>query len=271
MPPEIDLPRYLARIGWTGAAPSASLANLNALVERHVASIPFENLNPLLGLPVSLALEDIERKLVDGSRGGYCFEQNRLFAEVLGAIGFEVTTLVARVLWMKPEDMITPRSHMVLKVGTPEGDHLVDVGFGGLTLTGAIALREDIEQATPHETFRLARQGDDWRLRAFVQGEWKTLYRFDLQPQHPIDYETFNHFTATHPSSHFTINLVAARSLPGKRLALLNRQFTVHHTGGPSERRELADSREIRAVLEEKFLIRFPDDARLTQRLDALP
>lgn len=269
MPPvSIDLPRYLARIGWTGDRPRPTLQDLRALVARHTAAIPFENINPLLGVRVSLDVADIERKLVIDGRGGYCFEQNRLFATALEAIGFELTTLIARVLWTRDEDAITTRSHMLLKVETPQGPHLADVGFGGLTLTGTLALAEDIEQPTPHEPFRLVRRADgDWRMQARVQGEWKTLYRFDLQPQHAIDYEAPNHYAATFPLSHFTDTLIVARTLPGMRLALRNGDFSIHRTGGQSEKRTLAGADDICRVLAEDFGIRLPEGDALQRRL----
>jgi len=244
---------------------------LHSIARLHACAIAFENLNPLLRLPVSLDLASIEQKLVVDRRGGYCFEQNRLLAEALTEIGFKVTALAARVLWNSPDDAITSRSHMLLKVDTDDGVQIADVGFGGLTLTGAIDLQADIAQPTPHEPFRLVQDNGDWRMQALVQDEWKTLYRFDLQPQHPIDYEAPNYFLSTHPTSHFVNNLIAARALPDRRLALLNRQFTVHRLGGPSERRELAASAEIRDVLVREFLIALPEHPDLDRRLDELP
>ena len=66
----LDLEAYLARIGLRGRPGVA------ALHRAHVTTIPFENRDPRRGIPVSLELEDLERKLVDQRRGGYCFEQN---------------------------------------------------------------------------------------------------------------------------------------------------------------------------------------------------
>ena len=66
----LDLDAYLARIGLEGRPSFAEVHRA------HVTSIPFENLDPYCGIPVSLALEDLERKLVSERRGGYCFEQN---------------------------------------------------------------------------------------------------------------------------------------------------------------------------------------------------
>jgi len=267
----IDLSRYLHRIGWEGAPPIMSIESMDAIARLHTASIPFENLNPFLGLPVSLDLADIERKLVDESRGGYCFEQNRLLAEVLGTIGFEVECLAARVLWGQPEDTVTMRSHMVLKVHTPDGPRLADVGFGSNSLSASLALEDGLAQATPHGSYQLVRRGENWFARALVQGDWTTLYRFDLQPQHAVDYEAPNHYTATHPKSHFTTGLICARALPGQRLTLRNREFGIHPVGGKSERREMTSNEEIREVIEHQFSIRVPDAGLLMKRLAALP
>ncbi|HMC14438.1 MAG TPA: arylamine N-acetyltransferase [Albitalea sp.] len=265
----IDLTAYLRRIGFMGAA-RADLECLRGLVGCHVATIPFENLNPLLGLPVDLEPAAIEEKLVRHGRGGYCFEHNLLFAEVLLELGFDVTALAARVVWNQPSDAITARSHMLLRVDIDRKPWLVDVGFGGLTLTGAVQLAADIEQATPHEVFRLVEVDGDWRMQARLRGEWKTLYCFDLQRQHPIDFQAANYYLSTHPSSRFVRNLIAARAAPGRRLALLNAEFAVHSLDGDTQRRALRSDDEITEVLEREFLLTLPAHPELAARLAAL-
>jgi N-hydroxyarylamine O-acetyltransferase len=266
----IDLIAYLRRIGFMGA-PRADLACLREIVACHATTIAFENLNPLLGLPVELELAAIEEKMVRHGRGGYCFEHNRLLAEMLLELGFDVTALAARVLWNQPPDAITARSHMLLRVDIDGKPWLVDVGFGGLTLTGALELSADIEQPTPHEVFRLVEAGGDWRMQARLRGEWKTLYRFDLQRQQPIDYQAANYYLSTHPSSHFVRNLVAARADRGRRLALLNAEFSVHGVDGETQRRLLRGADEIIEVLEREFLLTLPANLELAARLAALP
>src|SRR5580765_5639386 len=108
---KLFLGAYLRRIGHTGPL-SSTLDTLRALHLRHTTTIPFENLNPLLGWPVRLDLESLEQKLVRDGRGGYCFEQNLLFSHALQALGFRVAGLAARVLWNTTDDAITKRSHM---------------------------------------------------------------------------------------------------------------------------------------------------------------
>ncbi len=266
----IDLQAYLRRIGWQGAV-APDMATLQAIATAHVAAIPFENINPLLGLPVSLELAALERKLVHEGRGGYCFEQNLLFEAVLRAVGFEVSGLIARVLWTRPEDAVTPQTHMLLRVELAGESCLVDVGFGGQNLVGVLRLQADIEQATPLEPFRLVRMDGDWRMQSLVRGQWLSLYRFDLRPVPLIDYIVANHYVSTHPDSFFVNHLNVARTTSDSRLSLRNREFTVRRVGRDPERRTLGSVAEIRQTLEQEFLIRLPAHPQLDRRLDSLP
>lgn len=265
-----DLTAYLRRIGYR-EAPAVDVRSLRGLAVAHAAAIPFENLDPLLGVPVELSIESLQRKLVHKGRGGYCFEQNLLFAAALRAVGFEVQGLIARVLWNHPEDAVTAQTHMLLRVNLDGAGWLADVGFGSMTLAGALRLQPDVAQDTALEPFRLRQEGDDWRMQANVRGDWFTLYRFDLQPHELIDYVVANHYVSTHPASRFVHHLIAARTAADRRLTLLDREFTVRRVGAEPERRVLRDTQELRRVLEEQFLLRLPEGEALDRRLEALP
>jgi N-hydroxyarylamine O-acetyltransferase len=264
-----DLRSYFDRIGWSGQ-PAADRQTLAALVQAHTASIAFENLDPFLGRPVDISSEALVAKLVHGGRGGYCFEQNGLFRLVLETLGFEVTGLAARVLWMLPEDSVTPRTHMTLLVHLPEGPVLADVGFGGAVCTGVLDFVPEVPQDTPHERYRLVRSNGEWRQQTEIAGEWRTTYRFDLTPQPQIDYELANWWTSTSPLSHFTQGLTVALSPAGRRLTLRNFDFATHRLGHPSERRRLEGPSEVCDVLESEFGIRLPEREALIDRLGGL-
>lgn len=266
----IDLDAYLARIGYGGST-EPTIDTLRALTTAHVAAIPFENLDPLLGVPVSIDSAAVERKLVQAGRGGYCFEQNRLLMDVLRTLGYTVSGLIARVLWMKPEDAEVAQTHMLLRVPLNGESWLVDVGFGSMALSGAVRLIPDASQSTGNEPFRLLEAAGQWRMQAKVRGEWKTLYRFDLEPREPIDYVVANHFTSTFPESNFLHSLIAARTLPDRRLGLRNREFVVHPARGESVRRVLGGQDEIKQVLREAFGIHLPEHPQLDRVLAQLP
>jgi N-hydroxyarylamine O-acetyltransferase len=261
MPDTVDLDAYFQRIGYTGSRQPA-LDSLRGIYLRHALTIPFENLDPLLRRPVQLDLHSLENKLVHGGRGGYCFEQNLLLGHVLRKLGFHVTDLTARVLWGVSGNLARPRTHMLMQIELNEDGTLVpyiaDVGFGGMKLTGPIRLAADIEQATPHEPFRLIGQDHRFVLQALVRDAWTSLYEFDLQPQLLPDYEMANWYVSNHPDSHFVSNLLAALPTADRRYALLNNQLSIHHLGGASEQHLLHDVRELRAVLETTFGITLP-------------
>jgi N-hydroxyarylamine O-acetyltransferase len=264
----LDLDAYFQRIGYTGTR-EPNLATLRTLHLQHPLAIPFENLDALAGRPVRLDLPALQRKLVGQRRGGYCFEQNLLFAHVLRALGFDPVALVARVVWDRGDDGTRPRTHMLLLVELEEGRYIADVGFGGLTLTAPLRLTADVSQATPHESFRILHSGDLYSLEADVAGQTKTLYRFDLQPQREIDIEVVNHFVATHPSSPFLESLMAARPARDGRLALRDNRLTVRRANG-TEQRELRSAPELRAVLTQAFGIDVPEGPEIEAALGRL-
>lgn len=249
---------YLDRIGYRGQ-PAATREALREIHLRHPQTIAFENLDSFLSVTAKLDIDSLEQKLVRGGRGGWCFEQNLLLSQALRSLGFAVRELAARVLWNAPAGIMRPRTHMVLLVEAETERHIVDVGFGGITLTAPLQFEMDVEQRTPHELFRIIEVDEEFIVQAYVQGEWKGLYRFDLQPQTLPDYELTNWYLANHPSSHFRSNLIVARAIPGGRYALLNDQLTIHHVNGDSERRKLSSVAELRNVLAETFLLRLPD------------
>lgn len=257
----IDLDRYLARIGYTGAA-RADIETLRALTELHPAAIPFEAVDVLLGRPVDLSPGAIQGKLVEGGRGGYCFEQNGLLKRVLEELGFAVEGLIARVLWMLPPDTPPmPLTHMALRVTIDGEPWLADVGFGAC-VAGA-PLRLDAlgsEQPTRHETFRLSRKGAWTLLEAQLPDGWYPLYVLSPEPAVDADYVAANWYTSTHPASGFRRELRVARTAPDRRTTLMNDRLTVRHSRGGMERRFL-DERAIAQALVSTFGLRLDADS----------
>lgn len=265
------LDRYLQRLGYDGPR-EASLEVLRRLHFLHPSAIAYENLDPLIGRPVSIATGDLVSKLLSGKRGGYCYEQNGLFACALTALGFRFTGLGARVLWNQPDDLITARSHHVLLIDLPEGHYIADIGFGGMTPTAPLRLVADEPQATPHGVMRFVRRDHDYFLQAQTLGSegmtaWKTLYRFDLQPQQPIDYVVGNHYVSTFATSIFRSSVMVARPVMDGRLALANNRFTEYCLDGSNRETLLETAAAIRAVLQERFNVVAPDEAAFDNRV----
>jgi N-hydroxyarylamine O-acetyltransferase len=261
----IDVDAYLARIGHSDAR-DATLTVLRNLHWRHVSSIPFENLDVAIGRTIDLDPAALQRKIVANRRGGYCFESNALFMYALRGLGFRVTALAARVLWEREDPSLPGRGHMVLQVDLPEGPYLADVGFGAQTARQPLKLEVGVEQSAAVERYRLI---DDFKatppefdLQAQVAGNWRTLYRFSLLPQLPVDFEAPNWFQSTHPSSFFANNLVAAIPTADRRYTLHNAEFRTAFPGGKVETRMLRGPDELVEVLERYFSLKLAAEDR---------
>lgn len=271
MSTQFPLDAYLARLDWTSAArPVADAPTLDALVLAHTMAIPFENLDPLRRKPVAVDSETVAAKLIDARRGGFCFEHGRLFADALRALGYRVRELAARVMWMQPDDALTPQSHMLLDVDTPDGERLVDVGFGGLTVTAGLRWEDGLEQRTPHGAYRLLRRDDYWWLQSQIAGEWKNMYRVRRIDMHGCDYEASSYFLSTHPQSIFTGNLMLARAGVDRRWTLFNRDLSEYRADGSVARRTLADGDALIATVQDLFGLPVADQPDLLTPLRAL-
>jgi N-hydroxyarylamine O-acetyltransferase len=210
-----DLSAYLARIGCDGRPGVAELHRA------HSVAIPFENLDPQRGEPVSLAVGDLTRKLVYAGRGGYCFEQNLLLREALLALGARVDMHLARVRVGAQPGVVRPRSHLVLRAELEGVAWHADVGFG---LGGPL---EPLPwgPGEAHELagwgYRVVRDGGELVLQSRAEGEWADLYGFVPEPIPLIDVETINWWVCTHPGSPFVTGLMVARQDPdGVRTSL---------------------------------------------------
>ena len=275
---DADLTAYLARIGYEGPTDPTTEV-LVGLVAAHNRSIPFENLDPVFGVPVfDLSEAALTDKLVHRRRGGYCYEHNGLMGYVLERLGYGVERFAGRVVWMsEPGAPLPARTHQVLGVTVPgvSGRQRVDVGFGGQTLTSPIDLAVGRVQATRHEPYRLTEGSEGLVLQCEIAGTWQPLYEFTDRPQPRVDLEVGSWYVSTHPKSPFVTGLTAARVTDDARWNLRGRQLAVHRDGITEKTRfETAD--QVLAALTDTFGIDLTDvaapdvlAARVGQLLDA--
>jgi arylamine N-acetyltransferase len=229
----MDVAAYFDRIGYQGPA-DPTVETVRALVAAHNRSIPFENLDPLLGIPIAdLSSAALTEKLVRRRRGGYCCEHNGLMGYVLEQLGFGVERYAGRVVWMNPDGPLRAQTHQVLAVAVPDvdGPLLVDVGFGGQTLTSPIRLEAGSVQETRHEPYRLQTRGDGYQLEAEVAGAWQPLYTFTTHPQPRIDLEVGSWYVSTYPDSFFVTGLTAALVTDEARFNMRGRNLAIHRAG----------------------------------------
>ena len=257
-----DLDAYFERIAYGGDR-TPSKATLDALHLAHATHIPFENLDILLGRPIRLDLASLQAKLVRGRRGGYCFEQNRLFASALEALGFAVTPLAARVRFGTTS--VLPRTHMTLQVDVEGERRLADVGFGVYGLLLPLSLDDPREARQFDWTYRIVDDSAQRILQVRIDEAWSDLYAFTLERHYPADYEMANHYTSTHPSSRFVQTLTAQRAAPDVRRMLRDREYT-EQRGDAILQRTLADDDEVLEVLADEFGLHFAPGTRFRPR-----
>ena len=254
--PWFDRDAYLARIGYHGPV-QADEQTLEALHHRHLGSIPFENFDILLGCPISLAPEDIFRKLVAKRRGGYCFEQNGLFLQALQTFGFSARPLLARV---HRDGLVLGRGHQLSLVTIAGRRYLADVGFGGPHLPGPMPLILNRTFGDGENCFQLvAARPFGILLQTLGSEGWRDLYSFDLGYVGVGDIAYANHYTATHPASFFTNHRVAALVTENGRTTLLDHLLRRRVAGG-EEVIEVAEGEEYLATLRQHFGIDLGDD-----------
>lgn len=254
------LDAYFSRISYTGPRePTQSV--LHALTMAHAQSIPFENLDVLLGRPIRLDIDSVQEKLVFARRGGYCFEQNGLLLQVLDTLGFRVAPISARVRLQRPRDYIPARTHVFLRVEIEGESWLTDVGVGAASLTSAIRLETTEPQSTGHELRRIQRDGAIWYHQVLFDNGWTDVCEFTLEPMPPIDREVANWYTSTHPGSHFKNQLIVALAASeGRRITMHNDEFCIRYRDGRSDKRVIASNTERLELLARHFGLNFPAD-----------
>lgn len=253
----MDVEAYLRRIGYEGEA-KPGLETLRALHRAHVAAIPFENLEIMLGRPVLLEPAALQDKMVRRRRGGYCYEQNLLFAAVLERIGFSVRGHGARV--RAGASTTRPVTHMLLGVEADGEWWHCDVGFGGDGLIEPVPLRTGVDVRQGEWRFAVEGEEDDVRvLRTEGPDGWFDLYAYTTARCLPVDYVVMNHYTSTHPRSPFIRRPVLQRAAFDVRRRLVGSQLTLTRPDGTAEERDVPVS-ELRDTIVREFGIELGDD-----------
>ena len=270
---DIDLTGYFSRISYMGPT-DPTLEVLTALVAAHNRSIPFENLDPVMGVPVvDLRPDALFDKLVHRRRGGYCFEHNGVMAHVLSQLGFEVDVLGGRVVWMNTSGELPAQTHQALAVTVPgdDGRYLVDVGFGGQTLSSPIRFETDTVQQTRHEPYRIREHGDGYVLESEIRDAWEPLYLFTTRPFPMIDRQVGSWYVSTYPESGFVTGLSVALVTDDARWNLRGRNLAIHRKE-KSERIRFDTAAQVVEALTDRFGIDLTGlgdvEARVNQVMD---
>lgn len=240
---------YCRRIHFKGEL-KPDFATVKALMQQHLRTIPFENLNVLAGKVISLQPEDIVDKLIHQQRGGYCYEMNGLFTLVLTALGIPYQWVAARPLFYPAR---RPRTHAALIVTFEGVEWLLDLGFGSYGIREPMRLdllNQPVKQG--YDQFMLSPEEDgDLAVQALVDGTWVKQYGFNRSPVEWVDFAPANWMNSTHPDAIFTQkNVIVLFTATGRKL-LFGQLFKEYKAGQVSQITVQAE--QVGPVLEQEF------------------
>jgi len=236
---------YLCRIGLNRTKDDTiiHLANqetLSRILEAQSRCIPFENFDVVKKGTISMSPDDVQTKLVDNCRGGYCFELNTLLKSALQDLGFKVQPLLCRVRWGKPDDSNEPNTgftHLCLKVTCEDGSNfLADCGFAGINSIEPVSLDVgESLQKLPEGDFRvvLSKHKGFHVLELCVKEDtWRPLYEWRDEAAPMVDQIASNWFSCTFPDARFTNQLFACRVIGNTRHHILNNEYVIRKGHG---------------------------------------
>lgn len=225
----MNVAAYLDRIGLADASISADIASLRLLQRLHLLTVPFENLDIHWKRPIVLDLGKFYSKVVDDRRGGFCYELNGLFNELLRSLGFQTRLISARVF--NGTDHGPEFDHAAIIVTIGDEEYLADVGFGDFAAE-PLRFAMDEEQRDPNGTFIIRRfDGDYLEVAKRNSDEWKSEYIFKDIARDLSEFSEMCDFQQYSPESHFRKGKLCSIMTTGGRKTLTNTKFVVTSNG----------------------------------------
>lgn len=248
----IQIKQYLQRIGYSQTV-SPDFVTLSELQWVHITHIPYENLDILAGIPLSLKAEDLFQKIVTRKRGGYCFELQGLYKELLESIGFHVTQYSAR--FMDEPDIVQMRRHRVLVVQIGNERYLTDVGIRSESPRTPIKLVSDELQSDGICEYRFRR--DPFYGWVLCQKErrkaWKAMYGFTEEQQIDDDFVMPSFYCEKHPDSTFNKFMKISIFNGESNFTLVNGVFQEYRNAKVQLRKKLTSKSETGDILKTYF------------------
>ncbi|MCK9253275.1 MAG: arylamine N-acetyltransferase [Clostridiales bacterium] len=237
--------------------PSCTCALLEQLQLAHVTRIPYENLDILAGRPLPMTWQGQFQKMVANRRGGYCFELNGLFANLLSALGYEVTTYMGRFL--RGETTIPMRRHRVIRAVCAEGTFICDVGVGQSAPRYPLELVPGRIQEQFGETYKITREPFfGYVIHDLHRGQWRRFYSFTEEEQLDIDFVMPSFYCEKSPDSIFNKALMLSiKTLDGRKT--IDGQLFRTFSGDEVTENRIASAAELNALLQEHFNLDPPD------------
>jgi len=253
----MEIEKYLERIGYIGSI-KPTIGLLNALQKKHLLNIPFENLDIHYKIPIELNLANIFEKVVIKRRGGFCYELNGIFHELLNSIGFNVKMISARVFNQEQQIFSPEFDHLAIIAKIDSIDYLADVGFGEFAF-GPLKVELNTIQNDERGSFRIERYDDLYYNVSKQVGEnWVPEYMFTLKKRDLSEFKDMCHYNQTSPLSHFTQNKFCSLPTENGRITVTAKKIKITEGDSVAEL-QLNSEEEFLVALEKYFHIRLND------------
>lgn len=256
----MDIAAYLQRIGYLKPV-KRDVQTLHELQHAHMLAVPFENLDIGWKRPIRLDSVSLWNKIILQRRGGFCYELNGLFAELLRSIGYDVTYLNARVFNNKGQLGID-FDHLALLVKTSGSPArwLTDVGFGD-SFHLPLNFDERQEQPQGFRSYRIEESSEGYiTWQKDYDGTWERQYFFDLKPhKFPEEYESACLYHQTSPRSSFTRGSIISLATHDGRVSLEDKRLIITSNKRRTEQ-TVGDQLEYQALLKLYFDITLPKE-----------
>ena len=224
---------YLKRIGLDGSVPTPEAESLRLLQRSHLLAVPFENLDIHWKRPITIDTAKFYDKIVGEKRGGFCYELNGTFNELLVSLGFRTLLVSTRVFngtAHGPE-----YDHAAIIVTIDDEEYLADVGFGDFTAE-PLRFVLDQEQQDAAGVFVLRRFDEEYLEVAKKDGDgWKSQYIFKDIARELSEFAEMCDFQQYSPESHFTKGKVCSLMTENGRKTLTDKAFIVTSVGERTE------------------------------------
>ncbi len=239
---------YLRVLGLQRGKPDLDF--LGAIIRRHAAQFAFSSVGPLLGNDLPLDVESLYQRIVVKRRGGYCFEQNGLMYALLMELGFDVSLYLGRVIYNR--DIHPGLTHRINLVAIDGRNYIADVGFGPLGPQRPVCMSGEESQ----ENFRVFRvedrQNGEFHLQTLKDGEFYSLYKFELARYGSADCEVGHFYSHKHPGATFVNHLVVSSIRDHEVLSLRNHEYQVITASG-EQRHPISDGNHLYEILNQQF------------------
>jgi len=230
----MDKEQYLKRINYTGGL-EPNIALLSELQKRHLLNIPFENLDIHYKKHIELNIESIYKKIVEDNRGGFCYELNGLFYELLLSLNFEAKRISARV-YTDETDYSPEFDHFAIIVKIGNVEYLTDVGFGEFSFK-PLELILGKPQKDHRANYVIDKYDEHYfRVNKMEKGKLKPEYIFTTLARDFMDYKKMCEFHQSDSRSNFMKKRLISLATESGRITITNNILKVRKNNLVEER-----------------------------------